>query len=377
MGSDQADDRTLQDSDDEPAHDEQILDVTEVADITDTTMLDSLDMFGATRGLADQVARAAEDARQVDGLPDVGGVTHVVVMGMGGSGIGGDVAAAISAASGAVPIIVTKDYSCPAYVGRDSLVIASSFSGNTEETIEAASIAATRGARMVILASGGRLADLAGRFGAPLLPIAPGIPMPRAGIGAVSIPLLVTLDRLGLIEEMDDQIAATIAQLRRRIAELDQPGSAAAELARKIGRTMPVIYGSAGIGEVAANRWKGQFNENPKVPAFSNRIPELTHNEIAGWGQHGDVTRQVFSLVQLRHDAEHSQVSRRFELTAEICDEIVADVFRVDAQGEGPLAQLFDLIVYGDFVSLEAAAQAGVDPGPIPVLDQIKATLAR
>jgi glucose/mannose-6-phosphate isomerase len=133
-----------------------------------------------------------------------------------------------------------------------------------------------------------------------------------------------------------------------------------------------VVYGGGPLGEVAAWRWKGQFNENPKVASFANRVPELTHNEICGWAQHGDVTRQVLSLVLLRHDHEHPQVARRFELVEELCDEVVADVIEVRAKGDGPLAQLFDLILLGDLVTLQLAANEGVDPGPVPVLDDIK-----
>ena len=122
-------------------------------------------------------------------------------------------------------------------------------------------------------------------------------------------------------------------------------------------------------------RWKNQVNENAKAPAFSNRVPELCHNEVAGWGQHGDVTRQVLTLVQLRHDFEHPQVARRFELMSSLDDEVVAAIDEVQAEGDGPLAQLFDLVLFGDFVSLAMADQAGVDPGPIAALDFIKESL--
>jgi glucose/mannose-6-phosphate isomerase len=341
-----------------------------------TDVLDTLDMFGAAAGLADQVATAARLAREVPDLPDASRIRSVVVFGMGGSGIGGDVLVRLASPSCPVPIVVSKGYECPAHVGPDTLVFASSFSGNTQETIAAATAAHDAGAQIVVLAEGGELARLAAEWNVPHLPIAAGLPMPRAGIGAVSIPLLVTLDRLGLCEELDAQIDATVAQLRRRIDELSQPSSAAATLARRIGRTMPIVYGDSGIGAVAAMRWKCQFNENPKVPAFANQLPELTHNEICGWAQHGDVTRQVFSLVLLRHDFEHERNRRRFELTAEISDEIVAGVHTVTAEGDGPMAQLFDLIVQGDYVTLELAAQSGVDPGPIPILDGIKAAMS-
>ena len=122
-------------------------------------------------------------------------------------------------------------------------------------------------------------------------------------------------------------------------------------------------------------RWKAQVNENAKAPAFAGTIPELCHNEIAGWGQHGDMTRQVFTLVELRHDEEHPQELRRFELVRDLMAEVVHDVVEVRAVGEGPLAQLFDLTLVGDFVSLHLAAQEGIDPGPVPVLDDLKRAL--
>lgn len=337
--------------------------------------LDTLDMFGAAAALPEQVDKARRSARQIDGLPSAEGVTSVVVLGMGGSGIAGDLVAAVCGPRLAVPVIVPKGYEAPAFVGPDTLVFAVSFSGNTEETVEAATKVAERGGRLVVIAAGGELADLAGEWGAPVLPIDASIPMPRAGIGAVSVPALVALERMGLLEGIDSEIDGAVAQLARRVGQLTTEPSDAAKLARKIGGTLPIVYGGGAVGEIAAVRWKGQFNENPKVPAFANRVPELTHNEIAGWGQHGDITRQVFTIIQLRHDFEHPQTQKRFGLVAEICDEVVADVLEVHAEGDAVLAQLFDLIAIGDFVSLELAVQSGVDPGPVPVLDYIKAAL--
>ena len=124
-------------------------------------------------------------------------------------------------------------------------------------------------------------------------------------------------------------------------------------------------------------RWKADVNENAKAPAFWNTHPELDHTEICGWGQHGDITRQVMTVVRFRHAFEHPQVSRRFELTYDLLDEVVHAVVDIEAEGEGALAQLLDLVLQGDFVSLHMAAEAGVDPGPIPVLLDLKAALAR
>ena len=129
---------------------------------------------------------------------------------------------------------------------------------------------------------------------------------------------------------------------------------------------------TAGVGAVAARRWKAQVNENANGPAFWNAHPELCHNEMQGWGQNGDVTRQVFTLLNLRHEFEHPQVARRFSIVEPMLDEVVAGVHEVWAEGEGQLAQLLDLVLVGDFVSLELAAQEGIDPGPMATLDAIK-----
>ncbi len=339
-------------------------------------MIDSLGMADAARALPDQARAARRAVEAVEGLPPADGITSVVVLGMGGSGIAGDVLAAVAAPSCPVPIVVVKQYECPAFVGPDTLVLAISFSGNTEETIAAVHAAVGAGARLVAVTSGGHLARIAREWGAPVVPVDDAVPMPRAGIAAVSVPALLVLERLGLIDDATDQLDAAIAQMESRLASLALDDSAVTRIARRIGRTLPVVYGGGALGEVAAWRWKGQFNENPKVAAFANRVPELTHNEICGWGQHGDVTRQVLTLVLLRHDHEHPQVARRFELVGELCDEVVADVIEVRAKGDGPLAQLFDLILVGDLVTLQLAANEGVDPGPVPVLDDIKRRLS-
>ncbi len=340
-------------------------------------MIDSLGMLDATRALPEQMRAALDAMGDVAQLPPTGGITSVVVLGMGGSGIAGDVLAAVAAPSCPVPVLVTKQYECPAFVGPDTLVLAVSFSGNTEETLAAARQALDAGARVVAVTAGGALGRLAREHGAPVVALDDSIPMPRAGIAALTVPMLVVPERLGLLEGATAQIEAAIAQLARRRAELAVDPTPVTGLARRIGRTLPIVYGGGPLGEVAAWRWKGQFNENPKVAAFANRLPELTHNEVCGWGQHGDVTRQVFTLVQLRHDHEHPQVARRVELVAEICDEVVADVIEVRAKGDGPLAQLFDLVLLGDLVSLQMAANEDVDPGPVPILDEIKLRLAR
>ncbi|MGI8684511.1 MAG: SIS domain-containing protein, partial [Acidimicrobiales bacterium] len=132
---------------------------------------------------------------------------------------------------------------------------------------------------------------------------------------------------------------------------------------------------SGALGNAVAQRWKAQINEIAKAPAFYSVHPELCHNELQGWGQHGDVTRQLITLVNLRHDSEHPQVGRRFELVADLVREVVAGIEEVHAEGDGDLAQLLDLVLVGDYVALHMAAAEGIDPGPVPIIDELKQRL--
>jgi glucose/mannose-6-phosphate isomerase len=341
-------------------------------------ILDSLGMFELTAGLPEQAETAAAQAAAVMAHVKPALVENVVVIGMGGSGITADIVAAVSSPLLPVPVAVAKSYECPAFVGRDSLVIAVSASGNTEETVQAASDAAATGAHMVVITGGGQLSDVAATWAATCIPVPPDIPQPRAALGAMAMPALVVLEHFGLYRGGRAWIDSAVSQLKRRRDEMERGGeaSAAAALARRIGRTMPLIHGGGALGGTAAQRWKTQINENAKAPAFWSVQPELCHNEVCGWGQHGDVTRQLITAIALRHDAEHPQLDRRFELVGELMREVVADVIEVHAAGEGELAQLFDLILFGDYVSLWMAADAGVDPGPVPVLGQLKQALA-
>ena len=339
-------------------------------------ILDTTGMWDVTAHLPEQVFDAAVAARGLEGLPDRERIEHIVVLGMGGSGIAGDILVAAAGPFLPVPVILSKGYETPAFVGETSLVFAISYSGNTEETVEAATSAAVEGARMVIVSAGGELGRLARSWSVPWVRLPADIPFPRAALGAMAIPPMVVLEEMGLFPGAQVWIDEAIEQLRKRREQLTGDKSPARELAHAIGRTIPLIYGGGALGEAAAKRWKSDVNENPNAPAFWNVHPELCHNELQGWGQHGDVTRQVFTLVKLRHEFEHPQISRRFELTEPAMLEVMAGIEEVWAEGEGQLAQLLDLCLFGDFVSLEMAAMEGIDPGPIPALEDLKQALS-
>jgi len=338
--------------------------------------VDSQFMLEAVTSLPEQVADALAADRDYENLPDRDEIEHVVVLGMGGSAVAGEVLMAVAGPYLPVPVQVYKGYEVPAFVGENTLVFAVSFSGNTEETVEAVTEAALQGAHVVAVTTGGQLERLARSWGVPVVLVPDNIPQPRAAIGALAVPPMLVLEDMGLFPGATHWVEAAIDQLRVRRDELVRPGSRAEELARHIGRTIPLVHGGGALGGVAAHRWKNQMNENAKVPAFSNAQPDVCHNEVAGWGQHGDITRQLITLIGLRHDFEHPQVMHRFELTYQLLDEVVAGIEEVRAEGEGELAQLLDLIFVGDFTSVRLALEEGVDPGPIPAINHIKQALA-
>ena len=334
--------------------------------------LDTLGLWDATAGLPEQLGAAADDAidalRRVT-LPARVDLRAVVVCGVGSSGLAGDAAAAMGAS---IPIVVSKGDDVPAFVGPDSLVFAVSWSGDTEETVTAARAARERGAPMIAISGGGALNELALVSRLVHFPLPGDLPASRTAWGAAVVPLLLTLAHLGVVPDATRSLADCLPALRRRRDALVAARSPAEEVARRIGRTMPLIYGSVGMNAVAAQRWKTQINANAKAPAFAAVQPELSHHEVAGWGQHGDVTRQVLSLVTLRHAGEGPQVARDVARVNDAVDEVMADLIPVWAEGADDLGRLFDLALFGDFVSLHLAGREGTDPGPVPAVHDLR-----
>jgi len=352
-----------------------------------STPTDSLGFLDAVGGLPEQLADACSLAgAQVaaatarGALPSVGDIDNIAVFGMGGSGIAGDVLASVANWRQPVPVTVLKQYRVPNFVGPRTLAFAVSYSGGTEETVSMAEGAVERGARLVVVSLGGALGALAGRADALHISCPEGF-LPRAALGALIAPLFATLEGIGMLPDASRWLTDAQKQLasRRDRCAPDVQGQAnpAREVARRIGRTIPLMYGGGALGAVAAMRWKCDVNENAKAPAFWNTHPELDHNETCAWGQHGDVTRQIVTVVELRHGFEHERLEPRFEVVRELMREAVHDILEVRAEGEGRLAQLLDLMYVGDWVSCYLALDNDVDPGPIDAIFQLKDRLAQ
>lgn len=340
---------------------------------------DSEDLLPATLGMGDQIAVALAGTVPLPSGLDVERLTSVVVAGMGGSAVAGEVLQAFAAPRSPLPVVLVNSSSPPRFLGPGSLVFAVSFSGQTEETLTVTAAALSVGAPVVAVTCGGALAERVADAGGAVVDLAPGssppVSQPRAAIGATAASLLLACEQIGLLPGAASELRLACEQLGRRGRSLSSGGGIAADVARQIGRTIPLVHGASGLGAVAARRWKTQVNENAKSPSAHGVQPEVCHNEVCGFGQHGDVTRQVLTLVNLRSGLEDARMARRFELFAELTSEALSRVVDVEAAGDGELARFFDLIMIGDVVSLHLAGREGIDPGPVPTLAELKSAL--
>jgi glucose/mannose-6-phosphate isomerase len=308
-----------------------------------------------------------------------GQIANVVVTGLGGSAIGGDVVSSVAGELLRVPLIVNRDYGLPAFVGPSSLVIACSYSGNTEETLDAFAEARRSGASVFCVTSGGRLAALAREQEIPLVLI-PGGLQPRAALGFSTIALLGALRAFGLVPDLTGACQETInlvsTLVDRYHPEIPEASNRAKVLARSLHGRIVVIYGSTGVVNGATVRWRGQMEENAKNLAFHHLLPEMNHNELVGWECPAEILKQL-GVIFLRDRGDHPQVQRRFEFTREFIAARAGVVHEVWTEGESRLARIFSVICLADFVSLYLAYLNEVDPTPVEAIEALKHKLGR
>ncbi|MPZ87871.1 MAG: bifunctional phosphoglucose/phosphomannose isomerase [Nitriliruptorales bacterium] len=340
--------------------------------------LDPGDALGAVEGTAAQW-RAARD---LAGLRlDLDGVNAIVIAGMGGSGIAGDVVVALAEAACAagdrtlppVPVVMHKGYGLPPFAGARTLVVACSYSGNTEETLSCADAAGAAGARLAVVTTGGTLGERAEAWGAPLVRI-PGGLQPRLALGHLAVPVLVALGLDGGLDEalaVQDDLIATNA---RTVPLADNPSKRLAM--RLADGSLPLSWGARPLGTVAAYRLRCQLNENAKLPAFSSELPELDHNEIVGLA-HASALAAGVGVVALRDPVgEHPRIIARFRVTTDLVRGQVAWVEEVTSHGRSPLARLASLLLLADFAAVYTALALEHDPTPVPPIDRLKKELA-
>jgi glucose/mannose-6-phosphate isomerase len=293
----------------------------------------------------------------------------LLVCGMGGSAIGGDLATAALGERLTRPLATVRGYRLPSWAGADWTVLCSSYSGGTEETVACFEAATEAGARRIVAGTGGVLVDRARAEGVPVVGL-PGILQPRAAVAYMFVVAAEAAGVAGAAPRMPAEVEDAAAMLEGRAAELE---ARAAEIAERLAGTLPVIYGGELTAPVA-RRWKTQVNENAKLHAFFSELPEADHNEICGWA--GPSEGPKLSVVMLEDAEQHPRLRRRFELTAEAIASGGTEVVRVQTEGETRTARLFSALMLGDLVSLRLAAARGVDPLSVEAIDALKSALA-
>jgi glucose/mannose-6-phosphate isomerase len=289
--------------------------------------------------------------------------------------VGGRLALAALGSRLTRPLSVSNDYSLPGWAGPQTLVLCSSYSGTTEETLAAYAEAGERGAPRLVATTGGRIGEQARRDGVPIIELPTGF-QPRAAVAYSLVSALAAAAISGAAPWLHDEIERAAGFLEGLVAEWGPDAdedNEAKTLARALDGTLPVIVG-AGIAEAAAYRWKCQFNENAEIPAFHSALPEADHNEVVGWAAARGLGRLAF--VSLEDDAGHPRNLRRAALTAEIAGSGAAAVLRVQARGETRLERLLSLVLLGDLASIYVAVLRGADPIDIPAIDTLKAQMA-
>jgi glucose/mannose-6-phosphate isomerase len=338
--------------------------------------LDTGDMLGTVAALDEHIEAGYASGLATTGLPSLDGVTSVVFCGMGGSAVAGDVLRQTFRDRLSVPVDVNRTPLLPEYAGPHTLVIASSFSGETSETLSSVEEAIRRGCRMLAITSGGRLGALCEEHAIAEASVPAGF-QPRAALGHLTFAMLGALEAAGLLPSIAGDVEETLSSVRALTAGMtpDVPlaDNPAKELADWLDDRVAVIWGADGIGAVAAMRWKTQLNENGKMPAWHAAMSELDHNEVVGWVK---PFGSMHAVIALRSDHEHREISARFPLSLDIARNAGAEVREVSVPGRGALATLLSLVTIGDFASCYAGLRHGADPTPVEVIQGLKAALA-
>lgn len=301
----------------------------------------------------------------------------VAVVGMGGSAAAGDIVRGVLGDSLRVPLVSVRDYELPAWVGPDTLVVAASHSGATEETISAFSAALERRCPVAVITTGGPLGEVAARADLPRL-VYPNESEPRAALGYGLALLLGLMERAGFLDIGDADIEAAAAAMEQ-VASSDGPHAAtdtstAKQLAWSLVGRLPVIVGSGHLAPVA-RRWRTQLNENAKSTALADELPEATHNSVVGYEQPESLRDNAF-YVFLASTQDHPRNSRRATLSTELLRDLNVSHQVVPVAGDGRLAQACAAIALGDFVSVYLALLYGIDPTPVDAIGHVKRSLS-
>jgi glucose/mannose-6-phosphate isomerase len=350
-------------------------------DLDDTAYLHSIDPGDMAQRIA-ELPKQCREATAVGGqqtLPEeYGACDAIVVLGLGGSAIGGDLVKSLVEGECRVPMFVNRQYDLPAFVDERTLVIASSYSGNTEETLSAFGEALDRNAKTLAITTGGKLATMCRDRNVPLFTFDYEA-QPRAALGYSLVTLLEVLRRLGYVGDLSEDLQEAVEGMEALQAEIGievaEEHNAAKQLARRLEGRLPVIYAAAHLTEVA-RRWKCQFNENSKGWGVWETMPELNHNAVVGYDFPSSMA-SVAHVLMLRSDLYSPRVRVRMEVTGEILSDKGIPHEIMDVHGRSPLAQVLWSIHLGDYVSYYVAVLRGADPSPVKTIAYLKDRLAQ
>ena len=351
-----------------------------MTNLDDKALYNSLDKSGMglqIYNLPEQCRGAWEKALQFSLPAAYQRVNKIVILGMGGSAIGGDLIRAI-ASSGKLLVIVHRDYDLPTYVDEDTLVIASSYSGDTEETLSGFIQALSTPCKKLVISTDGKLTSIAQQSSVPIF-IIEHVSPPRAALGYSLLPLLAIMQNLGLVSSKSAEVDNMIRTLKR-LRELWKEdvlteNNPAKKLALKLYGKITVIYG-AGILSDAARRWKTQINENSKAWAFFETFPELNHNAVTGYRHPAGAPDNIF-VVMLRCPSLHPRILTRYKATAELLEHSNIPYQILDSNGTNPLKHIMSLIYLGDWVSYYLSMLNNVDPTSVPEIELLKKRLSQ
>jgi glucose/mannose-6-phosphate isomerase len=297
----------------------------------------------------------------------------IIVAGMGGSAISGELLKDWARDKLPIPIEVEREYALPAYADKNTLIFVVSYSGETEETLSVFLDAVKRGCMIVCISSGGKLVEFAQKLSVPYVRIPSGIP-PRAALPYLFMPLLTVLEKIGLVSDVNIEVSEAVKTLRKVSSENSPEKSSKVNfsktLALNINGTVPVVYGF-GFYRAVAQRFKQQFNENSKVPSKWEFLPELNHNEIVGWEKAQKMAKN-FSAIFIRDREEPKEIRNRIEATKELMLKEKVKVFEVWSMGKSKLAKMLSTICIGDFTSVYLALLRKVDPTPVETIALLK-----
>ena len=296
----------------------------------------------------------------------------LLVCGMGGSAIGGDLAAAALGDRLWGPLLTIREYELPGWAAAGWTVLCSSYSGNTEETLSCFEAAGALGAGAIVGGTGGELVELARQAEVPVIGLPGLLSSPRAAVAYMLVSAAEVAALAGVAPRIADEVEAAASFLEASVGDLR---SRAVEIGNALGGTLPIVYG-AGLTAPVAARWKTQINENAKLPSFFAELPEADHNDVCGWAGVPSTGAKA-AAVMLEDDRQHPRVRRRFELTAAAIEAAGAPAVRVEAVGQSRSERLLWALMLGDLVSLELARARGVDPLPIEAIESLKSALGR